>query len=135
MRAKFALLAQVGRLKKEVSAYQEAEEVYSGIVTELLAVSTGLVLLLQDLDKRAPVLKPASVHYTSRLHRLLKRLLNFCPQATDSQERLLNLLSSDGLGTMLDVTGDGYLSLSTGQILANVERAIEASREQTRRQS
>lgn len=134
-RARFALLAMVGRLKKEASAYREAEEVYSGIATDLLVDFVGLTLLLQRLDQRLPALKPASAYYTSRLHRSLKQLLRFSPQATDSQERLLNLLSSDGLETMLDVSEEGWLSLSTDQILGNVVRAIEASKEQPQKQS
>lgn len=132
-RARFALLAKVGQRKREASAYRDEAEFYCGSVTELAALSAELVELLQRLEKRAPGLSPFTVEYTSRLHHSIRRLLRFWPQNSDSQERLANLLNSDGLETMLGVTAEGFLSLSSTQVVENVERVIALTKERSPR--
>lgn len=131
--AYYALLAKVGVRKREASAYRDEAEHYCGIVTELLALSTELVVFLQATEKRAPGLKPLTADSTFRLHRSIKQLLNFWPQNSDSQERLLTLLDSDGLATMTGSTADGYVSLSSDQVVGNVERIIAVTKELSRR--
>lgn len=131
-RDKYVLLAKVGHRKREALAYQEAEEFYSSIVTELLALSVAQTELLQDIADRAdsPSLRRAVAADTSRLHRLTKRLLSFWPKNSDSQKRVSDLLESAGVAKLLTDTEDGYVTLSTGQILANVARAIGLTKEQ-----
>ena len=120
---------------KLVSAYQESETVFAGIATDLLALSVELVTFLQHMEVRAPAVKPVTLRATSRVHRSLRQLLNFWPQRTDSQERLLTLLASAGLERMVDITPSGLPSLSTDQILSNVARAIEVSKARNQKQS
>lgn len=132
-RDKFALLAKVGHRKKEASAYQDEAEFYCGIATELLALSVDLVEFLQRAEKRAPAVTPLSADATSRLHRSIKRLLRSWPPRSDSQERLLSLLKSDGLATMIATTEEGYVTLSSDQIVGNVARIIAATKELNQR--
>ena len=129
------LLATVDSLKKIVSAYRASELHYVGAATDLLALSVELVTLLQAMEQRAPKLQPVVFKATYRLHRSLRQLLSFWPQRTISQERLLTTLGSDGLETMLDISPEGFPSLSTDQILGNVARAIAVSRERSLKQS
>jgi hypothetical protein len=131
VRDKFALLAMVGRRKREALASQEEAEFYYSIVTELLALSGDVLEFLQRAETKAPSLKGYVAENTSRYHDLIQRLLQFWPTSSASKERALNLLDSDGLERVLASTPDGYVSLSTDLILANVERAIEAIRVQS----
>ena len=126
----FALLAMVGQRKREASAYQEAEEHYYTVATELHANLTGLLSLLQPLAERHAALRPLVAEHTSRLHHSTRSMLNYWSKNSDSQERVLNLLDSDGLKQMLGSTPDGYVCLSTDLILENVARAIGATKEE-----
>lgn len=126
-RAKFALLAMVGRHKRQASRFQEETEFYCGIVTELLALSVVQNQLVQEIADRAPRLKGLSSEHTSQLHNLVRKIHDFWPSDGESQQRLLELLASPGLEMVQGTTPDGYLSLSTDLILANVERAIAAT--------
>ena len=126
----FALLAMVGQRKREASAYQEAEEHYYTVATELHANLTGLLSLLQPLAERHAALRPLVAEHTSRLHSSTKSMLNFWSKNSSSQERVLSLLDCDGLKQMLASTPDGYVCLSTDLILENVARAIGATKEE-----
>lgn len=126
----YALLAMVGRRKREALAYQEAEEHYYTIATELHANLTGLLSLLQPLAERHAALRPLVAEHTSRLHSSTRSMLNFWSKNSTSQERVLNLLDSDGLKQMLGSTPDGFVCLSTDLILENVARAIGATKEE-----
>jgi hypothetical protein len=53
-RARFALLAKVGHLKKGASQLHEEADFYSTIVTELLALSTEQLQLLEQLEQETP---------------------------------------------------------------------------------
>lgn len=132
-RAKFALLAMVGRHKRQASRFQEETEFYCGIVTDLLALSMEQNRLVQKLADKAPGLKAISAEHTSELHRLVYRIHGFWPSDGESQQRLLDLLASPGLEMVQGTTPDGYLSLSTDLILDNVARVIEATSEQPRK--
>lgn len=134
-RARFALLARVGRQKKEVSQLREETEFYFGIATDLLALSTELVEFLQRAEATAPGLKAYNAVSTSRLHHSIKRLLRSYPSDSDLQKKWLSTLTSDGLATMVGVTADGYLSLSSTQVVNNVARVIEATKERRRKTS
>lgn len=123
-RDKFALLARVGHQKRKASAYLEETEFYYGIVTELLALSGDLLDLLGVIEKHAPAVTPLLAVLTSRQHHLARLLLDYWPQNSESQSRILDLLDADGLANLLETTEDGYLTLSSDQILANVERII-----------
>lgn len=128
LRDKFALLARVGHNKRKASAYQDEAEYYFTIATEALAVLGELLGYLQKAEKLEPSLAPFVARHTSKQHHLVKSLLTFWPQNTDSQERVLSLLDSDGLAEMLESTPEGYVYLSTDLILENVARCIDASR-------
>jgi len=132
---KFALLAMVGRRKKEVSQLQEETDVYFITVTELLAASVEQLTFLQASEATNPHIAPLVLRATSRVHRSIKRLLNYYPKNSASEKRLLDLLTSGGLETMIGVTAEGYLSLSTDQILRNVERCIEVTKEASQKAS
>lgn len=134
-REKFVLLAKVGQRKREASAYREEAEFYCGNATELLALSVDLIRALQLLEKELPQLRAGTVEATSRLHQSIKQLLRFWPQNSDSQERLVNLLNSDGLATMVGVTADGYVSLSSTQVVENVARVIALTKVPDQKQS
>lgn len=135
VRDKFALLAQVGREKRAALALQDEATFYSSIVTDLLVAQGELLERLQADAKIDPELVALASEHTSRFHRLTKQLLSFWPANSVSQERILTLLNSDGLAKVLDSTQDGYLTLSTDLILENVERAIEATKGKSLRQS
>ena len=136
IREKFALLAKVGHAKRKASAYQEAEEFYSSIATEALAVSTELLLYLQEYTGQgSPEFDRFVASYTSRQHNLVRSITSFWPKNSDSQERALAMLDSDGLLPMIEHSDEGYVSLSMDQILSNVELAIAASTEDTPKQS
>ena len=127
-RAYYAILAMVGQRKREALAYQEAEEHYYTVATELHANLAGLLSLLQPLAERHAALRPLVADHTSRLHHSTKSMLNFWSKNSSSQERVLNLRDSDGLKQMLGSTPDGYVCLSTDLILENVARAIGATK-------
>lgn len=129
IREKFALLAKVGQRKREALAYQEAEEFYFTTATEALALSGELLVVLHEaVGEWSPEWQALVADQTSRYHLLLRNLLSFWPKNSDSQDRLLNLLNSDGLERFLETTPEGYISLSSDQIIENVERIIEATR-------
>lgn len=138
VRDKFALLAMVGRVKKEVSQLQDEADFYSTIATDLVALSEDQLELLQQIEKQADSdqMTDLVIDLTSQFHHLIRRLLSFYPQRTKSQERYSRMLGSDGLARVLADTPDGYVSLSTDQILENVERVIDLTkRELARKQS
>ncbi len=132
VRDKFALLAMVGRVKKEVSPLHEEADFYSSFVTEQVALSADLLDLLQEIEQQvnSPETSEIVADLTSQYHRSIRQLLNFWPPHTESQERYLSLLASDGLEKVLATTPDGYVSLSTDRILKNVERVIEATKKE-----
>jgi hypothetical protein len=127
-REKFALLARVGHQKREVCRLHEEADFYSSIVTELLALSTESLTLLVAEEEKHPELKLPILTLVSRQTNLLKRLLNYWPRDSQSQERVCALLESDGLETMTDVSDEGYVSPSMDLILRNVARAIEVTK-------
>lgn len=133
VRDKFALLAMVGRRKREALAYHEAEEFYSTIVSEQHANLAALLSSLRPLAERSPALAELLSFHTSRLHHSTKKLLSYWPKNTASQETLWNLLASEELSQTLATTPDGYVSLSTDQILDNVVLAIGATQEELQR--
>lgn len=126
----FALLARVGHQKRKALAYQEEAEHYYSIATEALAGLAELLEFMEILGESNPRVKELLSDHVSRQHQLVREMLGFWPRNTDSQERALSLLDSDGLVNLLEDTGEGYWSLSSDQILRNVERSIEASMEQ-----
>lgn len=131
LRDKFALLAKVGHNKRKASAYQDEAEFYFTTATESLAILGELLDFLQSLEKKDSRLAPFVAKHTSKQHHLIRTLLSYWPKNSDSQERLLTLLDSDGLVTMLDTTPDGYSTLSTDLILENVARCIAATSEES----
>lgn len=128
LRDKFALLARVGHNKRKASAYQDEAEFYFTAATESLAILGELLDFLQKAEQKDPRLAPFVAKHTSRQHHLIKSLLRYWPKNSDSQERLLTLLDSDGLAATLDTTADGYSFLSTDLILENVARCIAATK-------
>jgi len=122
--ARYALLAMVGRRKKEVLALQEEADHWSLCATEALVDSLAVLTALEKLEDRHPEVKALVAEYTSRHTKLLKQCLNYYPQTSESQSRISDLLDSDGLATALDATTDGYVSLSMDRMLRNVERVI-----------
>ena len=130
-RARFALLAKVGHQKKEVSQLHEEADFYSTIATELLALSTEQLHLLEKmellLNKEAQV---SLVEISSRHTKLTKRLLSFWPRSTASQSRIFEVLDSVGVAMATDTSEEGYVSPSMDQILNNVARAIEVTKKE-----
>ena len=133
VRDKYALLARVGQRKREASAFQDEAVFYFTIVTELLALSAGLLEGLQEAEETNAQVKSRLLEHTSHYHRLIRSLLSFWPKNSESQVRILSLLDCDGLEKALACTPDGYVSLSTDQILENVARAIEVIKEENLR--
>jgi hypothetical protein len=127
VRDKFALLAKVGVQKRRASQCHRETEYYCGIATEALAVLRDAVDTLQSPD---PIHLKSVAKITSRQHHLTRRLLGFWPQNLESQNLHSDLLTSPGLETTLGETEDGYLTLSSGPILKNVERIIAATKEE-----
>lgn len=136
-RARFALLARVGRQKREASQLQDEATFYSTIVTELLAVSGELLALVESQEatmKREELL--AVVDLASRQRRSTRRLLSFWPQNSESQQRFSEMLDSAGVAMVTDTSQEGYVSPSMDQMLKNAERAIVAmKRESNQKQS
>lgn len=127
----FAQLARVGHNKRKALAYQEEAEFYFTIATEALAGFEVLLECLKKVEQMEPSLTPFVAKHTSKQHQLIKSLLNFWPKNTDSQERVLSLLDSDGLAATLEFTPEGFASLSMDRILENVERCIEATKQES----
>lgn len=129
-RDKFVLLAKVGHAKRKASQYQDEAVFYFGIATELLAITTELAAIATGkqvkLDTKERLRRS---ELTSRFHRLTKQLLNYWPPSLESQEMYLDWLNSDGAGTLLATTGDGFVSLSSDLILKNVESIFAATKE------
>lgn len=137
VRDKFALLAKVGRQKREASQLRDEVTFYSSSVTELAAVSVEQLAVLQDLADRvdSPQLKAAVADITSRHLIWMRKLLKHWPKDLECQQKLLGLLESGGPQRLMASTPEGYATLSTGLILSNVERIIEATRERRQRAS
>lgn len=132
-RDKFALLAKVGHLKRVASRSAEETEFYYTTATEALALLAEALRQLASIEREAGSRNPGLVDITSRHHHLIRRLSSYWPQNSESQQRILNLLESDGLATVMGVTSDGYASLSSDLILENVARAIEVMKERNQR--
>lgn len=122
--AKFALLAKVGQRKREALALHAEADSYSSTVTELVALSTGLLHLLEQVEPQVRGISPALVTLSSRHTHLMHHILDSLPRSSMSRDRVLRMLNSDGLETAMDITDDGYVSPSSDQILRNVARAI-----------
>jgi hypothetical protein len=56
--------------------------------------------------------------------------LGYWPEDSESQNRLLKLLDCDGLATVTELTSEGFVILSSDQILESVARVIAATKEQ-----
>lgn len=134
-RDKFALLAKVGHLGREVSALHDEADHYSSIATELLAVSSELLTLLEEQEEENQKTNPYLVIPASRLTSLTQKLLNYWPKGSKSQDRVYEMLDSDGVVTVTDTSEEGFVYPSMDLILKNVGRAIGASREQSPRRS
>lgn len=127
-RARFALLAQVGRQKKQVSTLLEALQDSFTNVTGLVAGYTALLHWVEELESQlTPQQRDDLVTHSSLHTRSIKQLLYSLPGDTLCRDLSLKMLDSDGLGMALDVTTEGYVSPSGDQILRNVARAIEAT--------
>ena len=126
----FALLAKAGHNKRKLLALHEEAEFYSTIATELLAhlVARRDVLLQEEAKSGHPI--PELIEVTSLLTQQLKRTLSFWPNDTESQSRILALLESSGLETLMIGTGDGFVTPSSDLILGNVVRIIAHTKEQ-----
>lgn len=137
VRDKFALLAKVGRLKREVSQLREEVKFYSSSATELAAVSVEQLGVLQPLAEAVgeAELKMEVAVITSRHLLWMRKLLKHWPSDSECQQKLLALLESEGPQRLMASTPDGYATLSTGLILNNVAQIIEATRELPRRAS
>lgn len=129
LRDKFVLLAKVGQRKREASRFQDEAEFWFGIVTELLAL-LGEAMEKLRLEHPSAEGDEAVATLTSKQLSLVRQLLSFSPPASESQERVLRLLDSDGLGMMTAVTGGVYVIPSSRLILESVERIIAATKEQ-----
>lgn len=127
-RARFALLARVGHLKKEASQLHDEADFYSTTATELLAHSMESLLLLESLEERHPEIRKELISLTSKHIQSVKRLLSFWPQNTKSQSRFYKLLDSAGVEMATDISPEGYVSPSMDLTLKNVARAIGATR-------
>lgn len=136
-RDKFALLAKVGHRKREVSLLQDEADFYCGSAIGLHALLADQQQLLEMLAEATgnPHLKGRVADFISRHNQLIRPLLNFWPSGSESQQRLLSLLGSDGLAKVMESTREGYVSLSTTQVLRNVELAIEATKDSSRKTS
>lgn len=122
--ARFALLARVGRQKREASLLHDEAETYCSSVIELVALSTALLRQLEAAEETDKSLSRSVVTLSSRHSQLIRHLLNSLPLAMISRERVLRMLNSAGLATATDITEEGYVSPSSDQILRNVVRAI-----------
>ena len=122
--AKFALLARVGVLKREASALHGEADNFSSNVTELVALSTDMLTLLEAVEERDKTLSQDVLTLSSRHTQLMQHILYSLPPSMASRERVWKMLSSDGLATAMDITEEGYVSPSSAQILRNVVRAI-----------
>ena len=127
-RDKFALLAKVGHLGREVSALHDEADHYSSIVTELLAASLELLAWVEEEEIQRNQPDPSLVIPVSRITNSIQRLLNFWPKNTTSQDRVLEMLESDGVEMGTTTSEEGYVYLSSDLILRNVERAIGATK-------
>lgn len=127
-RARFALLARVGRQKKEASMLLEALDNSFTNVTELVALSQAQLRWAEEAEQYLPrELKDSLITLSSAQTQLIRQILYSLPGDTTCRELSLKMLNSDGLGTSLDVTEEGYVSPSGDQILRNVARALEAT--------
>lgn len=132
-REKYAHLARVGHQKRRALAFQDAEEFYFTIATEQVALLREQLEEALELEKQMKAPSPAVAKATSRLTHLTRRLLHFWPRNSESQQRISLLLDSAGLATMMAVTDEGYLTLSSDQILGNVERIIALTKERNQK--
>lgn len=126
---KFALLARVGHQKRAALALQDEANFYSSLVIEHHAILRDAFNLLEQIDGLPPATRKQVITLTSRWSLLIKRLLAFSPSNSESLDRVLSVLTSDGLEKEVVLTPDGLLSLSSDRILRNVESAIEVMRE------
>lgn len=133
-RDKFALLARVGQRKREASQFREEAEFYCGNVTELLALLAEAMQLLREMSP--PEEGNAKVaDLTSKHIQLVGQLLSFWPSNLESQNRVLSLLDSPGLGMVTGLTKDGFVIPSSALILESVARAIAVTKEENQKQS
>ena len=133
-RDKFVLLAKVGQRKKEASQFRDEAMFYYGTVTELLVALGEAMALLREMHPPESGNKKVS-DLMCQHTQLIKQLLSFWPQHSESQERALALLDSAGLGMVTGLTEDGYVIPSTALILENVERIIAATKAQNQKPS
>ena len=131
----FALLARVGHQKRAASALQDEANFYSSTATELHALLRDAFSLLEQVDGLPPETRKKTIELTSKWYRLVGQQLAFWPSNSESQDRALKLLTSDGLVKEIVLTPDGLLSLSSDRILRNVESAIEVTKELSQRTS
>lgn len=134
-RDKFALLAKVGHLGREVSALHEEADHYSSIATVLLAASMELLTLLEEQEVMEESPNERLVTPVSRIMNSIQKLLHFWPKGSMSQDRVYSMLDSDGLGMATVSSEDGFVYPSMDLILRNVERSIEASKARSPKQS
>lgn len=127
-RERFALLAQVGRLKKEVSQLHDEADFYSLIATELLALSRVQLTLAEEKETASGTMDASLIAPASRLLVLTKALLRFYPETSTSRERTSRLLESNALAMVTDTSPEGYVTPSMTLLLRNVERAIVATK-------
>lgn len=122
---KFALLARVGVEKRKALGFQEEAEFYFTTAIEALVILEDVLVFLNRAAVRAPSLQPLVNEYESRQRDLIRQLLNYWPKDTESQSRLLNLLDSDGVASHLGYTPEGFVSLSSDQIIESLEQILE----------
>lgn len=134
-RDKFALLARVGHLGREVSALHAEADLYCSTATELLAASLELLMQLEAVEAQEGAPRKELVIPVSRVTNSIRRLLNFWPKNTMSQDRVLEMLDSDGVEMGTVVSDDGYVYLSSDLILSNAARAIGATKGQLQKPS
>lgn len=130
----FVLLAKVGALKRKLFRYQEETEHYSTTAIELLVLSTELLRLLEEQDLRG-LSKRKLLRLSSKHTRLTRNITHYYPPSMESRERLSTLLNCDGLEMAMDTTEEGYVSPSMDQILRNVGRALEVTKESRQKTS
>lgn len=124
-RARFALLARVGRQKREVSTLLAALDSSYSNVTELVALSVAQLQWAEEAEQHLPQeMKDQLVTLSSAQTQLIRQILYSLPDATICRELCLKMLNSDGLAMAMDVTPEGYVSPSGDQILRNVARAL-----------
>lgn len=128
-RGYFALLAKVGALKRKLSLYLGEMEHYSTTAIELLVLSSELLRLLEEQDLRG-LSKRKLLRLSSKHTRLTRCITHYYTPSTESQERLSTLLNYDGLEMAMDTSEEGYVSPSMDQILRNMGRALEVTREE-----